>query len=136
MWPFRKYSTQKSSSSFRRNRPFQYRNEARPSLESLENRQLLAGDLAASLNPDGGLVITGGAAIDNAIIQVHAAAAHLEVFDSGESIGEFRLQEITQVIVQLGSGDDTLEVIDPANELMRAASLGPLTRAKVTIPCC
>ncbi|MCA9200462.1 MAG: hypothetical protein KDA87_23145, partial [Planctomycetales bacterium] len=117
MWPFRKNSTQNSGSSVRRNRPFQLRNEARPSLESLENRRLLAGDLAASLNPDGGLLIAGGAAIDNAVIQVQAADANLEVFDSGESIGVFRLQEITQVIVQLGSGDDTLEVIDPTHEL-------------------
>jgi hypothetical protein len=90
--------------------------------DALETRTLLA----ATLSPEGVLLVTGTEAADAIVVRVNAAGTDVQVQGAGSGIALFRLTAVQSVRVQAGGGDDSLTLDAAAGLLGHAGAPLPI----------
>ncbi len=107
----------------KRKQPTRRRTPSRRSLttwvtgESLERRQLLAGDITAAIDGSRNLVITGTDEAQQAVLTVNAATASVDLRHNGLQDGRFAIGEFDKITIRFQGGDDRLQVLDPETTL-------------------
>ena len=91
-------------------------------LDALEQRALLA----ATLTPEGVVLVTGTESADAFVVRVNATGTDLQVQGSG-GISLFRLAAVQAVRVEGGGGDDTLTIDTAGGLVARADAAMPIT---------
>ena len=92
-------------------------------IDPLERRTLLA----ATLTPDGVLLVTGTEAADTFAVRLNSTGTDLQVQGAGPGLSLFLLSAVRSVRVQGGGGDDTLTVDTGRGLVARADAALPIT---------